>query len=90
MALPGLLVSLVQRDLKARYKRSVLGVVWVMLNPLLMMALISFVFSTLFRATTPHISTYILSGILLMNLFSQATTAAMSSLQQNINRHYSA
>src|SRR5882724_12164440 len=72
-----LLVNLVQRDLKVRYKRSILGIVWVMLNPLLIMALISFVFSTLLRSTTPHASSYILSGILLMNLFSQATVAAM-------------
>ena len=44
-----LLMNLVQRDLTVRYKRSVIGFFWTMLNPLLLMIILTIVFSTLFR-----------------------------------------
>jgi len=75
-----LVIQLVARDIKVRYKRSVLGVAWTMLNPLGTMIVLTFVFSHLFRFTLPHYPVYVLSGILLWNLFSQSTTAAMSQL----------
>ena len=78
--LVGLLVS---RDLKVRYKRSVLGYLWVVLNPLLTMATLAVVFGGLFVSQQKHVITYILTGILLWNLFSQGTVAAMASMQQN-------
>ncbi len=74
---------LVSRDLKVRYKRSVIGFGWVMLNPLLMMGILAFVFGNLFSSSQRHVAGYILSGILLWTLFAQGTVAAMASLQAN-------
>jgi homopolymeric O-antigen transport system permease protein len=78
-----LLRNLVTRDIKVRYKRSVLGFVWVMLNPLLMMLVMNMVFSSLFKMKTPNYTSYLLSGIILWNFFSQSTTTAVVSLISN-------
>ncbi|RJQ18398.1 MAG: ABC transporter permease [Nitrospiraceae bacterium] len=76
-----LLRNLVSTDIKVRYKRSVLGFMWVMLNPLLIMLVLYIVFSTLF-----HVSVvYILSGIILWNFFSQSTSTALNSFIGNSN-----
>jgi len=80
-----LLRNLVTRDIKVRYKRSVLGFLWVMLNPLLMMLILSMVFSELFRVSTINYTAYLLSGIILWNFFSQSTSTAMASLLVNSN-----
>jgi ABC-type polysaccharide/polyol phosphate export permease len=82
-----LVTNLVQRDLKVRYKRSILGFVWVMLNPLLTMAVMVVVFSSLLRFSKSvyDFPVYLLSGILIFNLFSQGTIAAMSNLMGNGN-----
>jgi ABC-2 type transport system permease protein len=74
------LQELVKRDLKVRYKRSVLGIFWTMLNPLLMMAITTIVFSNLFRATIANFPIYVLSGYLVWTFFSQSTVAASSSI----------
>ena len=78
-----LLRNLVTRDIKVRYKRSVLGFFWVMLNPLLMMLVMSMVFSSLFRVTTPNYTSYLLSGIIFWNFFSQSTSTSVVSLISN-------
>jgi ABC-2 type transport system permease protein len=78
-----LIGNLIARDLKVRYKRSALGFIWVMLNPLLMMGVMTIVFSSIFRFAIPHYSAYLLGGILVWNLFSQGSVATMSSLQSN-------
>ena len=78
-----LLSNLISRDLKVRYKRSSLGFIWVMLNPLLMMGVIAIVFSNLFRFSLAHYPAYLLGGILVWNLFAQGSVAAMSSLHGN-------
>lgn len=75
-----LLWSLVQRDLTVRYKRSVLGFLWTMLNPLLTMIVLTIVFSALFRFEFHHFAIYLLSGLLLWNFFSQSTTQAIHNL----------
>ena len=80
-----LLRNLVVRDIKVRYKRSVLGFFWVMLNPLLMMVILSMVFSGLFRISTQNYTAYLLSGIILWNFFSQSTSASVFSLLSNSN-----
>ncbi len=80
-----LLRNLVTRDIKVRYKRSVLGFLWVMLNPLLMMIILSMVFSELFRVSTKNYTAYLLSGIILWNFFSQSTSSALASLLSNSN-----
>ncbi len=78
-----LLRNLVTRDIKVRYKRSVLGFFWVMLNPLLMMLVLDMVFSSLFKMNTQNYTSYLLSGIILWNFFSQSTTTAVVSLIAN-------
>ncbi|MBP6823155.1 MAG: ABC transporter permease [Acidobacteria bacterium] len=75
-----LLWQLVSRNIKTRYKRSVLGIFWTMLNPLLMMLVLTFIFSNIFRFQLPHYATYALSGLALWNFFAQTTTGAMSEL----------
>jgi ABC-type polysaccharide/polyol phosphate export permease len=74
------LEELVKRDLKVRYKRSVLGIFWTMLNPLLMMLITTIVFSNLFRGSIDKFPIYVLSGYLVWTFFSQSTTAASSSV----------
>jgi ABC-type polysaccharide/polyol phosphate export permease len=74
-----LIKQLVRRDLTARYKRSVLGVAWTMLNPLGMMLVLTLVFSQLFKST-PGYPAYVLSGLIAWNFFAQSTTMAMNSL----------
>lgn len=76
-----LVSNLVVKDLKVRYKRSSIGFIWVMLNPLLTMAVLTIVFSQVFPNKQPHYAVYVLAGTLLWGLYSQASTASMSSLQ---------
>ena len=59
------LKEVVKRDFKKKYYKSVLGVVWSMLSPLLMMIVISVIFSTLFRRNIPHYPIYWLCGNLM-------------------------
>lgn len=75
-----LIVQLVSRSVKARYKRSFLGVAWTMVNPLLTMTVLTLVFSQLFRAPARDYALYVLSGLVMWNFFAQSTTAAMSDL----------
>jgi len=65
--------------LVARYKRSVLGVAWTMLNPLGTMLIMTLVFSNLFNSVESY-PVYILSGLIVWNFFSQGTNAAMVGL----------
>lgn len=76
-----LIQQLVRRDILTRYKRSVLGIAWTLLNPLGMMLVLTLAFSQIFRfATVNGYPAYVLSGLLPWNFFSQATTAAMVNL----------
>jgi ABC-type polysaccharide/polyol phosphate export permease len=78
-----LLRSLVMRDLTVRYKRSVLGVAWTMLNPLLMMLIFTVVFSAFFRFAIKHFEVYFLSEYLPWIFFSQTTVNSMASMAWN-------
>jgi ABC-2 type transport system permease protein len=71
---------LVARDLKVRYKRSILGFLWTLLNPLITIAIFSFVFSKIFSAFYHQYKLYMFSGVLIWNFFSLATTQGLSSL----------
>jgi ABC-type polysaccharide/polyol phosphate export permease len=75
-----LVVQLIARSVKTRYKRSVLGVAWTMVNPLLTMLVLTLVFSTIFRFPTRQYALYVLSGLILWSFFSQSTTAAIGDL----------
>jgi ABC-2 type transport system permease protein len=78
-----LVLNLISRDLKVRYKRSVLGFIWVTLSPLLTMGVLTVVFSSIFRFNVVHYPAYLLCGILLWSVFAQGTVAAMSNLIGN-------
>jgi ABC-2 type transport system permease protein len=73
-----LIYQLVRRDIVARYKRSVLGIAWTMLNPLGMMIVLTIVFSQIFK-TVPGYPAYVLSGLIAWNFFSQTTMSIISS-----------
>jgi ABC-type polysaccharide/polyol phosphate export permease len=79
-----LLASLVRRDLTVRYKRSVIGFFWTMLNPLLLMIILTVVFSAIFRfeGIEPY-AVYFLSEYLVFGFFSQTTVTSMTSLSWN-------
>ena len=72
--------QLISRAVKTRYKRSVLGVTWTMINPLLTMGVLTLVFSGLFRFPSNEYALHVLSGLILWNFFAQSTTAAMGEL----------
>ncbi|MBN2258308.1 MAG: hypothetical protein JW704_10875 [Anaerolineaceae bacterium] len=65
-----LILFLVRRDITARYKRSVLGVAWTMLNPLGMMIVLSIVFSNVFKVDMVGYPAYVLSGLIVWTFFS--------------------
>ena len=78
-----LLYDLVTRDIKTKYRRSVLGLLWSVLNPLLMMLVLTAVFSTIFRYRTSDFSVYYLTGYLMFNFVMESTTFSMSSILQS-------
>ena len=79
-----LLWNLVRRDLTVRYKRSMIGFFWTMLNPLLMMLILTVVFSTIFRFEgIENYPTYFLSTYLVFGFFAQTTNQSMASLSWN-------
>ena len=71
-----LIYQLIRRDIVARYKRSILGVVWTMLQPLGIMIVMSLVFSQLFSEIEGYVA-YLLSGLVAWTFFSQTTTSAV-------------
>jgi homopolymeric O-antigen transport system permease protein len=71
-----LVLELIVRDIKVRYKRSILGVAWTMLAPLLNMAALTIVFSAVLKTAIVNYPVYLLSGLVLWNFFSQTTSAA--------------
>lgn len=78
-----LIRQLVQRDFKVRYKRSILGVFWSLLNPLLMMIVQYMVFSQLFQSDIDNYPVYLLSGLVVFNFFSEGVGQALSSIVGN-------
>jgi ABC-2 type transport system permease protein len=75
-----LLRNLVRKDLKVKYKNSVLGFVWTLLNPLLYLVVFSIVFRVILQSAVPYFSIFLLSGLLAWNLFSTAISAGTSSI----------
>lgn len=84
-----LLQQLVSRDFKVKYKRSVLGVAWSVLNPLFTMIILNLVFSTLFpMGRYPSVvdyPVYLLTGLVLFNYFSEATNLSNGAIVTNFN-----
>jgi ABC-type polysaccharide/polyol phosphate export permease len=78
-----LLALLVGRDLKVRYKRSALGMVWTLLNPLLQMLVYTLVFRTIMKVQLPAFPVFLLSGLLPWSFLAISTTASAHSLLNN-------
>jgi len=78
-----LIWALALKELRVRYKRSVLGFVWALLNPLLMMLVLTVVFGTLMRFTIPHYSIFLLSMLLPWTFFSQGLAYSVESIVGN-------
>jgi ABC-2 type transport system permease protein len=85
--------QLVIRDFKIKYKRSVLGILWSILYPLLTMMVMAVVFSQMFRFKVEGVNylVYLLTGLVIFNYFSEASNSAMASVVTNfslINKVY--
>lgn len=78
-----LLRNLVRKELKVRYKSSVLGFVWTLLNPTLYLVVFSIVFKFILRADIPYFAVFLLSGLLVWNLFSAAVSGGTTSIVGN-------
>jgi len=78
-----LIKELVVRDIKVKYKKSVLGILWSILNPLLMMIVLSIVFSEVFKSSTKNFPLHLITGQVIFNFFSEATNMSMMSILGN-------
>ncbi len=78
-----LIWELAVKELKIRYKRSVLGFLWALLNPALMMLVLTIVFSTIMRFAIPHYAIFLLSVLLPWTFFSQSLSYAVESIVGN-------
>lgn len=75
--------ELVKRDFKQKYKRTVLGMAWSVLSPLLTLLVMSVVFSQFFGRNTPHYTIYLFCGNLVYSYFRESTTGGMNALMSN-------
>ena len=78
-----LLFELVRRDVKIKYRRSKLGLLWSLLNPLLTMLVVSTVFSFIFKQEIENFPIYLLTGQLMFQFFAEATSMAMGAVILN-------
>lgn len=78
-----LVINLTSRDIKVRYKRSVLGLLWTVLQPILMTIIFTIVFSSGFRTPVNNTPLYFLSGYVVWNFLAQTTLQSMTVLQIN-------
>ncbi len=88
-----LLSELIKRDFKIKYKRSVLGVLWSILYPLLMMSVMALIFSNMFKFKMDGVNylVYLMSGLIIFNYFSEATNSCLTAIVGNfslINKVY--
>lgn len=75
--------ELVKRDFKKKYKRTVLGMAWSILSPLLMLLVMRLVFTQFFGRNMEHYTTYLFCGNLVFAFFNESTSQGMSSLMGN-------
>lgn len=75
--------ELVKRDFKKKYKRTVLGMGWSLLSPLLLLLVMKLVFTQFFGRNTPHYTIYLFCGNLIFSYFSESTKSGMRSLMDN-------
>lgn len=75
--------ELVKRDFKQKYKRSVLGMIWSILSPLLMLSVLAFIFGQFFGGRISHFVIYLFSGQVIFNYFTESTNEGMNALISN-------
>lgn len=75
--------ELVARDFKKKYKRTVLGMLWSVLNPLLQLFVMALVFTKFFGRGMDHYIIYLFSGNIFYSFYRESTTGGMHSLMQN-------
>src|SRR5437870_1552622 len=78
-----LMSNLIARDLKTKYRGSVLGVFWSLLNPLMLMLVYTAVFSVIVRVPIQHYPIFLLAGLVPWNSFAQSLTSATTSVVDN-------
>ncbi|WP_145028176.1 ABC transporter permease [Paenibacillus sp. Y412MC10] len=78
-----LFIELIRKDIRIKYRNSVLGIFWSMLNPLLMMIVLTVIFSNVFQQHIEHFPVYVLTGRLIYQFFSESTNFAMDSINNN-------
>ncbi|TDQ57896.1 lipopolysaccharide transport system permease protein [Mesocricetibacter intestinalis] len=83
LAFDELLKQLIIRDIKLKYRRSYLGYLWSILNPLMLMAVLVVVFSNLFRFDIPNFPLYLISGQVIFNFMVEATNMSVGSIIGN-------
>lgn len=82
-----LMQQLIMRDFKVKYKRSVLGVLWSLLYPVMMMLVMALVFSQMFRMKVEGVNylVYLMTGLVMFNYFNEASNASMTSVVSNFS-----
>jgi ABC-2 type transport system permease protein len=78
-----LLVNLVHKELKVRYKNSVLGFVWTLINPAVTIGVFYVIFSLVLKNSIPFFVLFLMSGVLIFNMFQNGTSAAVGSVVSN-------
>ena len=75
--------ELVKRDFKSKYKRTILGMLWSLLSPLLTLLVMRVVFTQFFGRHAQYYTTYLFAGTLMLSYFKESTNGGMNSLVQN-------
>ncbi len=79
-----LLQQLILKDFRIRYRNMSLGILWSLVNPLVMMVVYTYVFTKIFASTPPHFSVHLLCGLISYNFFSMAWLTSTTSLLDNM------
>ncbi len=79
-----LLEEIVKRNFSSKYKDSVLGILWSFIKPLLIMILLTIIFSALFRQTIENYPVYVISGKCIYDFFNASTNSSVYALKSNV------